>query len=172
VPSLLFTLPQGQGMIPGNMVFVPVMMCPNGGMHGRLVISPNGNVNFENVNPQDAFCGVSLDGASYSMSSTGAQAISLSSGWVSFSNRAVRARNSGGVIRLEGAVKNGSSLTIGTLPVGMRPARTIHVVSNAQLFASPSVLSINSSGVITVVTPSTLFVAQSGITLDGVSFGI
>lgn len=171
VPSLLFTLPQGQGMIPGNMVFVPVMMCPNGGMHGRLVISSNGNVNFENVSPQDAYCGVSLDGASYSMSSTGAQAITLSSSWVSFSNRAVRARNSGGAIRLEGAVKNGTGATIGTLPSGMRPARTIQVVSNAQLFGSPAVLSINSSGVISVVSPS-VFIAQSGITLDGVSFGL
>ena len=170
-PFVLFTLPTGQGMIPGKPVYVPVTLCALSGLAGRIVIQTNGQVIVEGSS-QYAWCGVSLDGAAYSMSSpASAQPISLSSGWVAHSTRAVRARVDGGAVRLEGAVKNGTTTTIGTLPTGMRPARTIHVVANALQFAQPATLSISSVGTIRVVSPA-LVAAQPGISLDGVSFGL
>jgi hypothetical protein len=104
-------------------------------------------------------------------SSAGSQSISLANSWVAHSARAVRARVVRGVVRLEGAVKNGTSTTIGTLPTGMRPAKTIYVVANGILYAQSSTLSINTSGVVRIITPA-LVAAQPGISLDGVSFGL
>jgi hypothetical protein len=168
----LLMLPTGRGMIPGNTVYVPITVCPvSNGLAAQIVIQNTGEVDFEGPLDSAPGCGVSLDGAAYSMSSTGAQAISLSPGWVASSSRAVRARNDGGVVRLEGMVKNGPTTTLGTLPSGMRPAKTIYVVATSALFATPSVLSIDAGGVIKVVSP-TLVVAQSGASLDGVSFGL
>jgi hypothetical protein len=170
-PIALFNLPGGQGMIPGHAVYLPVSFSAPGGLAGQLVIQPSGEVDIQGP-IQSAPSDVSLDGASYSMASgTGAQNISLASGWVANSARAVRVRNDNGVIRLEGAIKNGPTTTLGTLPTGMRPAKTIYLVANALLYATPSVLSINPSGVIQVVSPA-LVVAQSGISFDGVSFGL
>jgi len=168
----LFPLPNNQGMIPGNPIYLPVTFCPlSGALPGRIVIQTNGQVVAEGPH-HDAICGVSLDGVSYSMaSSADSSAITLSNSWVAHSNRAVRVRQVGGVVRLEGGVKNGTSTTIGTLPVGMRPANTIYLVANAMLVATPSTLSINSSGVISIVSPA-LVVAKSGISLDGVSFAL
>jgi hypothetical protein len=171
----LLTLPAGMGMIPGHPVYVPVTVCPlsvTTSLSGQLIIQTNGEVDFEGPFSVAPACGISLDGASYSMSSpSGAQAISLSNGWVPSSARAVRARNDGGAIRLEGMVKNGTSNTLGTLPSGMRPAKTIYVIATSALYATPSVLSIAASGVITIVSPA-LVVAQSGISFDSVSFGL
>jgi hypothetical protein len=92
-------------------------------------------------------------------------------GGVSFSTRAGRARDDGGAVRLEGAVKSGTSTTIGTLPSGLRPAKTIYVVANSPYLAQPATLSISSGGVIKVVSP-VMVVASQGISLDGVSFGL
>lgn len=169
---VLFTVPSN--MRPGNPVYVPVNLCPQNSVlsqAGRIQIKTNGQVVLEGP-AVAANCGVSLDGSSYSLaSSAGASAISLSNNWVAHSNRAVRVRDSGGVVRLEGAVKFGTSTTIGTLPVGKRPAKTVYVVSNAVFSALRSVLSIDSSGVIKVISP-VLSGAQPGLSLDGVSFGI
>jgi hypothetical protein len=168
----LFNLPANSGMIPGHTVYLPVSFSPlSGGVAGQLVVQTSGEVDIEGA-ISVAASDVSLDGASFSMASaTGSQLISLASGWVPFSARAVRVRNDNGVIRLEGAIKSGPSTTLGTLPSGMRPAKTIFVVATAQQFSTPSVLSIDSSGIIKAVSPA-LVVAQSGISFDGVSFGL
>jgi hypothetical protein len=172
LPIALFNLPANQGMIPGHAVYLPVSFSPPfGSIAGQLVIQPSGEVDIQGP-IQSAPTDVALDGASFSMASaTGAQTIPLASGWVANSARAVRVRNDNGVIRLEGAIKNGPTTTLGTLPTGMRPAKTINLVATALLYATPSVLSINPSGVIQVVSPA-LPVAQSGISFDGVSFGL
>ena len=170
-PSLLFTLPANQGLIPGKPVYVPVTLSPTVPLQGRIVIQTNGNVEFEGISER-GWSGVSLDGASYSMTSPPeAKPLSLSSGWVAHSTRAVRYRLDNGVVRLEGAVKNGTTMTIGTLPLGYRPLKTIYVVANAIQFAQPAQLSIDSAGIIKLVTPA-LVAAQPGVSLDGVSFGI
>ena len=61
--------------------------------------------------------------------------------------------------------------TIGTLPVGQRPARSILVVADAPVLDRPSTLRILPSGAIEIVYPS-LLESQVGISLDGVSFAV
>lgn len=168
----LFTLPSGLGLIPGNPVYVPVTLSPLGDSQpGRLRIQPNGDVFVEGF-IDSALGGVALDGAAYSMSSPpSAVAITLANNWSASTSRAVRARLANGVVRLEGMVRNGSNTTLGTLPAGMRPARTIYVVAEAPVLDRDSILRINASGTIEIVYPS-LLESQVGISLDGVSFAI
>lgn len=170
-PNLLFTLPPNKGLIPAKPVYVPVTLSPSQPLQGRIVIQTNGDVQVEGI-MANAWSGVSLDGASYSMSSPPeAKPLSLSSGWVAYSTRAVRYRLDNNVVRLEGAVKNGTTMTIGTLPAGYRPAKKVFVVANAIQFAQPAQLSIDTAGVIQIEMPA-LVAAAPGLSLDGVSFAL
>jgi len=168
----LFTLPPNLGLIPNNTVYVPVTLAALGDSSpGRIVIHPNGDVTVEG-SEEAARADVALDGAAYSMASaTGASAISLSSGWIPSSSRAVRSRLVNGIVRLEGMVKNGTSTTIGTLPAGQRPAKAILVVADAPVLDRHSILRINTTGAIEIVYPS-LLESQVGVSLDGVSFSV
>jgi len=172
IDPVLFTLPPGQGLIPNEPVRVPVSLSPLSiPQAGRIVIQPNGDVILEGPS-EAARAGVSLDGTAYSVSSpASALPIALSDGWSASSSRAVRARLANGIVRLEGAVRNGTTATLGTLPAGMQPAKAILVVADALLLAQPATLRIDTDGSIEVVSP-TLVVAQPGISLDGVSFAL
>jgi hypothetical protein len=164
---VLFKLPAG--MIPSNPVYIPVVFSPFGDtLAGRIVVQTNGDVEVEGA-IERAQLGVSLDGASFSVSQASGSAFPLSNGWTSYSSRLVRARLVNGVVRLEGAVKDGSTTVIGQLPASMAPSHPIYVVANAVLFAQQATLRINTDGTIEVVSPS-LVVAQPGLSLDGVSF--
>lgn len=170
VAPVVLTLPSGQGMIPAQTVYAPVGFSPaSATTHGRVAIHPTGEVVVEGA-LEMALVGVALDGVAYSMSSPpGAQAIALSNGWTAESARAVRARAADGIVRLEGAVKGGSVPVIGTLPTNMRPSKTVYITAQALLFAQPSVVSVDPSGTIRVVSPA-MVVADQGISLDGISF--
>ncbi len=138
------------------------------------MIKSNGNLELQQAAVDaGSLCGVHLDGLSFSSSGT-AENISLSSGWVKRLTRDARARKaSGNVVRLEGTVKNGTSTTIGTLPSGMWPSRTVYLVAHG-ITPSPGnpvgQIKINSSGVITLVAPSLATAQTGGLSLDGVSF--
>lgn len=172
IDPVLFRLPAGQGLIPDAPVRVPLSLSPLAAPQaGRIAIQPNGDVILEGPS-EAARAGVSLDGTAYCISSpAGALPITLSDGWSASSTRAVRARLASGVIRLEGAVRNGTAPTLGTLPAGMHPAEAIYVVADALLLAQPATLRIDTDGSIEVVSP-TLVLAQPGISLDGVSFAL
>jgi len=172
IDPVLFRLPAGQGLIPNDPVRVPVSLSPLAvPQAGRISIQPNGDVILEGPS-EAARAGVSLDGAAYSLSSPpSARAITLSDGWSASSARAVRARLTHGIVRLEGAVRNGTTAALGTLPAGMHPEAAIFVVADALLLAQPATLRIDTDGSIEVVSP-TLVVAQPGISLDGVSFAV
>jgi hypothetical protein len=172
IDPLLFTLPAGQGLIPDAPVRLPVSLSPLAAPQaGRILIQPNGDVILEGPS-EAARAGVSLDGTAYSLSSpASALPIRLSDGWSASSSRAVRARLANGIVRLEGAVSNGTAATLGTLPAGMHPAEPIYVVADALLLAQPATLRIDTDGRIEVVSP-TLVVAQPGVSLDGVSFAL
>jgi len=172
IDPVLFTLPAGQGLIPSDPVRVAVSLSPLAvPQAGRIVIQPNGDVIMEGPS-EAARAGVSLDGTAYSVSSpANALPLPLSDGWTPSSGRAVRARLANGVIRLEGAVRNGTTASHGTLPAGMHPAEAIYVVADALLLAQPATLRIDTDGSIEVISP-TLVVAQPGISLDGVSFAL
>jgi hypothetical protein len=172
IDPVLFTLPAGRGLIPDQPVRVPISLSPLAAPQvGRIVIQPNGDVILEGPS-EAARAGVSLDGTAYSVSSpASALPIALADGWSSSSSRAVRARLVNGIVRLEGAVRNGATASLGTLPAGMQPAEAIYVVADALLLAQPATLRIDTDGSIEVVSP-TLAVAQPGISLDGVSFAL
>lgn len=168
----IFTLPDGEGLRPDQTVYLPVTLSglsnPEG---GQIIIHPDGVVEVAG-SASAAHLSVTVDGASFSVSSpTGAQAITLDNGWAPESTRAVRARIDSGMVRLEGAVEGGTTEVIGTLPEGMRPEKTLFVVSTALLYAQRAVLSIDPAGLVTVVaTPQV--VADQGISLDGASFAL
>ena len=172
INPLLFTLPTGQGLIPDHPVYLPVSLSPlNIQQAGRIVVEPNGDVIVEGP-LESSREGVALDGTAYSMSSpASALPLALANGWSASTSRAVRARIANGVVRLEGAVRNGTSSSIGTLPSGMQPAVPIYLVANALQFAQPATLLIDTNGSIEVVSPP-LVVAQPGLSLDGVSFAL
>jgi len=171
----LFSLPSGQGVVPGQDVYVPVTLCPGihphgvSGTYGRLHIYPTGAVYVEpeGVDTPAADCTTSLEGTGYSMT-TGGTTLTLGTGWTALSSRAVKVRNDSGVIRFEGAVHNGTSTTVATLPTGMRPAQTIYVVADGY-GAMHLRLIIDSAGKVKV-DDSMLGLAAEALSLDGVSF--
>ena len=171
----LFTLPPN--LRPGQSVFVPVNLCAGSSgsaSYGRLRIHANGEVFVQAPvnNHAVANCGVSLEGASFSLSYT-PTSLSLAPGWTPYSPRAVKVRNSNGVIRFEGAVK-GDAVTatsiVATLPVGMRPSKTLYVVADVQ-DAKRARLIIHANGEITIDS-SLLGAARGLLSLDGVFFAL
>ncbi|HET9954546.1 MAG TPA: carbohydrate-binding domain-containing protein [Polyangiaceae bacterium] len=170
--ALLLTLPD-PAMFPDRPVSVPVVMAPSSDqIAGSVGINTNGEVVVLQSLSQalaDGLTGVSLDGVSFAVSSTGAQSISLANGWVQQNSRPVRARYDEGVVRLEGSVTAGDTPTIGTLPAGLRPSKTVYVPVVSALFGLDSTLSIDPSGTITVIDPDAEM-ELIGISLEGVSF--
>ena len=174
--TFLFNLPSQ--FRPGQSVFVPVVLCPGGNgsaqqTYGRInILAPSGDVYVqpENGNIAAAKCGVSFEGASYSLSST-TQTLNFQNGWISYSARPVRVRNSGGVIRFQGAVKNGTANTIANnLPVSMRPPVNVYLQADSWGAARARIV-VTPAGVVYFDTPS-LSVAQGFLSLDSVSYGL
>jgi hypothetical protein len=166
-PALLFNL--RSDLRPSSTVYLPVALSPLNPSPGQIVIQPNGDVMVEGA-LDAAAAGISLDGTAYSVSQADGSPLATLN-WSPASSRLVRARLANGVVRLEGAVQNGASATIGTLPQSMIPAQTVYVVADAPVLAQPATLRIDPSGAIVVVSPA-LGLAQSGISLDGVSFAL
>jgi hypothetical protein len=174
-PSSMFLFQLPPEFRPGQNVYVPVILCGAGGAnqtYGRLNILSTGNVYVqpENGNTAAANCSVSFEGASYSLSSA-TQTLNLQNGWTSYSARPVRVRNSGGVIRFQGALAGGTANTIANmLPTSMRPPTTVYLQADSWSAARARIV-ITSSGTVFFDTPS-LGVAQGFLSLDGVSFGL
>jgi len=72
---------------------------------------------------------------------------------------------------LQGAISGGTSTTIGTLPVGMRPPKTIQLPTIAYGPTTGNI-TITSGGVMTISNPGGLSNATLFTSLEGVSFGI
>ncbi|HET7541364.1 MAG TPA: hypothetical protein VFK05_15915, partial [Polyangiaceae bacterium] len=165
-----FQLPSGY--IPGQNVYVPVVLGPNSSAaHGRLAIMGTSGIVYVQIEGSKGSLAemTSLEGASFSLTTT-PTSLSLQNGWVAYSARAVKVRNEEGVIRLEGAVKNGTNVVVANLPQGMRPAQTIYVVADA-INAAHMRLKIERNGNISVDS-GTLSSAQGFLSLDGVSFAL
>lgn len=125
--AVAFVLPSNAR--PSVNVFVPVTLCDAG--KGRLLIEPNGNVSVvvEGGNWSKAQCMVSLEGVSFPRSSFGVPALPLQNGWTTtiYNTRAPAARVANGVVRLEGAMSNGTSSFAFNLPAAFRPAQNVYV---------------------------------------------
>jgi hypothetical protein len=168
--NFIFTIPLQHR--PGNTVWVYANIGhpaqPNG--WSLVTIYPSGQVWVDGLAGATWPAGVHLDGVAYSRTLSGNVALPLSNNWAAYSPRQVKVGNYGGVIRFQGAISGGTSTTIGTLPSGLRPSRTVMVptISNG----TTARITINSSGVMTVDNPGGLSVSTLFLSLDGVSFGI
>lgn len=176
-PTLLFTLPSSGGYRPGQSVEIPVALGTSDSgseiLSGRLMINSNGQVTFSGANGQNTagYGGLSLEGASYSMTLDGTVALNLVNSWAATSARAVKVRNDNGVIRFQGAIANGTAAKIATLDSGMRPpTETIYVLAES-VFGTQSQLIIGTNGDITVHS-SALSGAKLFLSLDSVSFAL
>lgn len=167
----LFDLPSNYA--PAADVFLPIAIqnCSAGGQtkYGELHIYGGGAVyaQGENLDYTDPNCGIYLEGTAFSRSLT-TTSLSLAGSWAPYSSRAVKVRNDNGIIRLEGAVWNGTGTQVATLPNGWAPLRTTYIV--ADMFqASHGRVIIDTAGKISV-DQSNLSLASALLSLDGVSF--
>jgi hypothetical protein len=158
---------------PGQTVFVAANLGGRSGSlqsWGQLSIYPDGNV-YVNGNPYAANASVSFEGVSFSRTNSGNINLPLVNNWVAYSARTVKVGKYGDVVRLQGAIKDGTSTTFATLPVGYRPPKTAYLVAGAS-GPVPARLIVNpTNGNISFDGPP-LNIAALMLSLDGVSFGL
>ena len=170
--AVLFTLPAA--FRPATDVYVPVDLC--NAKNGRLHITPAGVADVQvpaSESFTDAQCFTSLDGASFARSASSFTALILQNGWTSapFSTSGAAVAYVGGVVHFKGAVANGTSGALFTLPSAFRPARAVYTkvdlcnATNGRLFIQPS-------GAVSVQQQSgdPFSNAQCFTSLDGVTF--
>jgi CubicO group peptidase (beta-lactamase class C family) len=166
-----FTIPSG--FRPSTDVYVPVDLC--NATKGRLLIQPSGAVFINTFGAfGDAQCFLSLEGASYALTSSGTTALTLQNGWVNapFGTRNAAVRISSGIVGFQGAISTGSNAPAFTLPGAFRPAKDVYVpvdLCNAQ----KGRILIQPSGSVSVQTIAGGFsAAQCFTSLEGASFGL
>jgi hypothetical protein len=170
--GVVFTLPPN--MRPPAMAFVSVDLC--NAAKGRLIIQPSGvtSVQAEGGTFANAQCFTSLEGASFAVSASGFAPLALQNGWTHapFSTSSAAMRDLGGVVHLRGAIANGASGVVFTLPAGLAPATSLFVPVDL-CNATKGRLVIQPSGVVTVEAEGGAFAnAQCFTSLEGVSFAL
>jgi hypothetical protein len=165
-----FILPAGSR--PDTNVYLPVNLC--NATKGRLTIVPNGTVSVsaEGGAFSNAQCFTSLDGASFVASTIGGfTALTLQNGWTNapFGTRAAAVKNVDDVIRFKGAINNGTSSTVFTLPGGMAPS-TIAYLPLDLCDGTKGRLKIDIAGTATVSAEGPFSNAQCFTSLEGVSY--
>jgi hypothetical protein len=170
--QFLFTIPD-PNMRPGQTVWVYMDIGGVGHPSAwhQIAIAPSGLVSVDGNDPYTWTAGVSLEGVSFSRTLSGNQVLPMSNGWTHFSARQARVGKYGDVVRFQGAVMGGTSTTIGTLPLSMRPTKTVHVPT-ISYGPSRARLVISTSGNIVVEHPLGLSSATLFTSLDGVSIGL
>ena len=135
-----------------------------------LDINPSGLVTTPGINPAVSNNAISLEGVSFSRTLSGNMQLPLMNGWVNHSSRQARVGKYGEVVRFQGDISGGTSTTIGFLPVGMRPTKTVKLPTITQ--ETTAVLTINPDGKMIIDSQGGLTIATLHTTLDGVSFGL
>jgi hypothetical protein len=164
----LFTLPPKDA--PATDVYVPVDLYYSA--NGRLHIRPSGLVSVETegafVNAQGF---ISLDGVSFTQSEQGAKPLALVNGWTNApfatSNAAVRVV--GGVVRLQGAIANGTENTFATLPKADWPKAPV-IVPLDLCDASHGMLQVGVNGTLEVFGTVQFADAACFTSLDGATW--
>lgn len=162
----LFVLPEG--MRPRADVYVAVDLCA--GVPGRLYIRPNGVVKvISSVEFSDAQCFTSLEGASFRLNAP--TKLTLAGTWTgaAYGTRKAKAALVDGIVRFVGGVRDGAAAQVTTLPVELRPARTVHVRVDL-CDGKPGRLVIDQTGFVQVDAVGGLTDPSCFISLDGVSF--
>jgi hypothetical protein len=169
--TLAFQLPLGSR--PTVPVWVPVSLCWSA--KGRLNIATNGNVNIqvENGAWASAQCFTSLEGASFSLSSTSGTTVALVNGWISsaFGSGHVRFVNDNGVIRFKGGANGGTAVKVLTLPLAFRPATNVWMYVDT-INGKRGRLLVATDGSVSVDPPGQLADAASWLSFEGARFGI
>jgi CubicO group peptidase (beta-lactamase class C family) len=165
-----FTIPSG--FRPSTDVYVPVDLC--NATKGRLLIQPSGAVFINTFGAfADAQCFLSLEGASYALTSSGYTPLTLQNGWLNapFGTRNAAVRISSGIVSFQGAISSGLNAPVFTLPGSFRPAKDVYVpvdLCNAQ----KGRILIQPTGAVSVQTIANGFsTAQCFTSLEGATFG-
>lgn len=166
--TTMFTLPAS--MRPATDVYVSVDLC--NGARGRLYIQPSGATSVQAFAAfSDAQCFTSLEGASFMLPGANSTPLTPVNGWTggAFGTNTPQAEKSNGIVRLAGAVGNGTGTVLFTLPSGLRPTADIYVPVNL-CNAAKGRLYIEPSGVVQVQGETAFSDAQCFTSLDGVEF--
>jgi hypothetical protein len=168
VNDIAFVLPPT--MRPTETTYIPVDMFFNA--KGRLIVHPSGQVQ---VRPAAAFSDAqaftSLDGASFIPTPNGFQPLALRNGWGNgfFGTPPSAAALYDGIVHFQGAVTHGTSDTLFTLPITMRPDSLVYVPADL-CDANVGRLIIDPNGSVRVQAPAGFTVAQCFVSLEGVTF--
>jgi len=170
-----FTLPAG--FRPSKNVYVLITLCT--GSIGRLHITPSGAVTVQAEGTGNWWmvkCGVSLDGASFALSSASFTALTLQNGWMNapYGSAAAAVRNIAGIVHLKGAIwTNGTNADPFVLPAGFRPANEIFIPVDL-CGGNNGRLNIQPNGAVTVQQQSgdPFSNATCFTSLDGASFAL
>jgi hypothetical protein len=169
VIGVAFTLPAQ--FRPAKNVYVPVDLCS--AAKGRLTIAPSGVVSVQAaISFASAQCFTSLDGASFANATTGFTSLVLQNGWTEAPSGTANAAvaSIAGIVHLKGAIANGTTSTVFTLPAPFRPAANVFVQVSL-CGAHNGRLDITPGGVVTVESQGGTFPdAQCLTSLDGASF--
>ena len=167
---IAFILPAGER--PNANVYLPVNLW--NATKGRLRIEANGTVSVSAEGGAFAIAqGVtSLEGVSFAVNPiSGLVPLALQNGWTGgpFGTRPAAAIKIDNVVRLVGAVANGTSSTIFTLPAGMAPSADVYLP--VDLYGgSKGRIKINTAGTATVQAEGPFSNAQGFTSLEGVAF--
>jgi hypothetical protein len=164
----LFTLPAG--MAPPVATYVTVDLV--NGARGRLYITTGGSVYVnEPTSLSDAQAFTSLEGAWFSLSSSGYTALSYQNSWATYSGtRTAAVSISNGIVRFQGAMSTtGSTLVPFSLPVGFLPGANIYVPVGL-CNGTKGRLDISPSGAVSIETAGPITDATCFTSLEGVSF--
>ncbi len=162
----VFTLPPN--LRPATNVNVPIDVCD--AAKGRLLIQPTGRVTVQTKGPfADAQCFTSLDGVSYALAAP--TLLTPLNGWTNAPSATSNASavTQSQVVHLKGAVANGTSSRLFTLPVAFRPATNVYVPVDL-CGAKTGRLLIQPSGAVFVQPEGVLADAQCLTSLDGASY--
>ena len=166
--TLASTLPAA--FRPSATVFVPVDLC--GATNGRLIIDASGNVTVQAEGSfSDAQCFTSLEGVQYAKATTGYTPLALQNGWTNapFGTRNAAVRVVAGVVHFEGAVANGTTSVLFSLPAAAIPSSDVFVKVDL-CNAHNGRLIIDSAGTVSVQAEGDFSDAQCFTSLDGATF--
>jgi hypothetical protein len=167
----LFTLPAGYR--PSTNVYVNTNLY--GGVRGRLLIDPSGDVTVGSAgNFSDAASFTSLDGVSFALASQGSTPLTLQNQWSGspYSTRAPAVMDDLGVVRFQGALWTSTSntnMSPFSLPAGFRPNSEVYVPVDL-CNVTKGRLIISANGAVTIQSEMAGTSAQCFTSLEGVFF--
>jgi hypothetical protein len=166
--GVVFQLPTA--LRPSSIVYVTVDLC--NGRKGRLQFTTDGTTWVEtNGAFSDATCFTSLEGVTFAKNLGAASTLPLLNGWsgAPYNTRVPAAVNDKGMIRLQGAMAFGQQAQPFTLPIDMRPKRSMYLTADL-CTASRGRLYIATDGTVRVNNASGTFNDTAGCftSLEGI----